>query len=284
MSNELQELQNLSKQRDTYGMIAAYFIANINIIPKLYINDVAKACYTSTATVVRMCKRLGYSGFVDFKLAFSEYLSQWDYDKEASCESGYIYENKNPSEIANIITQLTVNSIIESTKYIDSKNVSSIVDLLYQCDKIDFYGAGASNLIAQDFQYKFLRAGKNCTAYADQHIKFSQAQQSTENTVAFGISYSGETTETIQLLEIAKARGATIVTITNEKNNKVKDMADYSLIIKNIEKTDGYVVASSRITMLHIMDIIYSIYASSFSDIVSSNVAKSRPVFFNEVK
>lgn len=51
-----------------------YFLDNSDKIKNMTIQDVAKNAYTSTASIVRFCKKLGYSGFSEFKVAIMYYF------------------------------------------------------------------------------------------------------------------------------------------------------------------------------------------------------------------
>src|SRR5690554_5369958 len=67
MINMLKERENLSPSEKS---ILDYLVANKGALKDLSVESVAKASFTSPASVVRMAKKLGYSGFKDFKVDF----------------------------------------------------------------------------------------------------------------------------------------------------------------------------------------------------------------------
>ncbi|TLG73961.1 MurR/RpiR family transcriptional regulator [Culicoidibacter larvae] len=283
MKSGIIQLQALTKESaSSYQDIAKFIINNKDAVKAMHITQLAEACYTSPATIVRMCKKLGYNGFTDFKQDFIINMHKWAFDEEEVYERGYIYPNKAAVEISEVITNLTVNGMIRSAQFLDPEVVVELANIFFTASRIDFYGCGISNLVAQDFSYRFLRSGKNTSAFADSHIQISQAQQSTADSVAVGISYSGETKEVIAALEIAKQLGAYTISFTSENDNTLARVADCSIAVAQIEYPEGYVAAASRIEMMHLMDIIYSVYASTFDDIVVSKITRTRPYFKNK--
>lgn len=52
---------------DVYWGAAKKILQNIYKIPESSITDVAKMCYVSTATISRLCRKLNYESFADFK-------------------------------------------------------------------------------------------------------------------------------------------------------------------------------------------------------------------------
>lgn len=278
MDSPINLLQQLSKKDSSYSTIAIYLLDHLELVPSMNIHELAKSCYTSAPTIVRMCQKMGFSGFAQFKLSFQNYLVQEEYQVKADYNVAYVYENKQISEITNIVTNLSVNAMVESTHYLYEDLVMKIVDLLYQAERIDFYGAGLSNVIAKDFQYRFLRSGKNCTAFSENDTMYSQAQWANKKTVAIGISYSGENENIYKIMTAAQSHGATTISFTSDKENRLSTLCEYNLYVHSIEKPDGYIAASSRISMLHIMDIIFSVYASTYKDEVVHNVARTKPI------
>ena len=72
---------------------------------------------------------------------------------------------------------------------------------------VDIYGVGNSALLAEDLQGRLYRIGINAYAWPEVHIGLTSAAIQDARTVAIGISTSGRTEETIQMLAEAAAPG-----------------------------------------------------------------------------
>jgi DNA-binding MurR/RpiR family transcriptional regulator len=122
---------------------------------------------------------------------------------------------------------------------------------------VDFYGLGASALIARDAAQKFLRIGKMCFAFDDHHMQATSAVSLTEQDVVVGISYSGETREIIDVLTLAKETGATVMSLTKCSANSVAELADIKLYTSSLEKSIRSGAMASRIAQLNVIDILF---------------------------
>ncbi len=58
--------------------IVDYIFENLNDIFNIGIVDLAEKTFTSTATVKRLCKKLGVESYIDFRLRLSAELSNYN--------------------------------------------------------------------------------------------------------------------------------------------------------------------------------------------------------------
>lgn len=69
--DKIKSLNHLTVQEK---YLVDYILENPRHIFKKNINEIAKESYTSVATVSRLCKKLGFRGYTDFKF---EYVSEY---------------------------------------------------------------------------------------------------------------------------------------------------------------------------------------------------------------
>ena len=66
------------KQKDhftnTENQVINYILLNKDNLIHLTINDLAKKTYSSNSTIIRICHKLGFEGYRDFKIAFLKEL------------------------------------------------------------------------------------------------------------------------------------------------------------------------------------------------------------------
>ena len=67
----LLEAEGFSK---TEKEIAEYITKNHREIVNMSIQELANNTYTSTTTIIRFCKKLGFNGYREFKVQFSQDL------------------------------------------------------------------------------------------------------------------------------------------------------------------------------------------------------------------
>ena len=84
---------NTTSINDVYANAARKILQNIYVIPGSTITDVAELCFVSTATISRLCRKLNYESFADFKMDITMNLIaiHSDYSLIISCPKGSIY-------------------------------------------------------------------------------------------------------------------------------------------------------------------------------------------------
>ena len=75
--------------------------------------------------------------------------------------------------------------------------------------------------------------------------------------VAFGISCSGTTQETVQCLQAAQAQGATTICLTNAMKSVITRYSDLSLYAAPSEINYFQAPLASRITQLAVIDALF---------------------------
>lgn len=71
---------NTTSINDVYANAARKILQNIYVIPGSTITDVAELCFVSTATISRLCRKLNYESFADFKMDITMNLNYFNRD------------------------------------------------------------------------------------------------------------------------------------------------------------------------------------------------------------
>lgn len=239
--------------------VAEFIIGHTDEIMGLSIGELSERSGTSETAVVRLCKTLNYNGYKDFRLDMTS-----DIISQKSEET--VYTDIRPGDdIETIIKNVCLNnkkSIDDTLKILDYDEVKKAVEVIRKSKRIDFYGVGASGIIAFDGQQKFLRINKNCHAFADPHMQITAAANLSCDDAAVIISYSGETRDIIDSMRVAKASGAVIIAITKYGKSTLSEEADINLFLSSPELSLRSGAMGSRIAQLNMIDIIFSAVAS----------------------
>ena len=244
-------------------LIGQYIAANPNTVVNMSIEELATACGVSTATVVRLCKTLHFSGFKDLC-------------RNLCCDLSIVsdenFEDIRPGDdLETVVHNICVSSIraIENTMAVTTNDaLQQAVDALCKAERIDFYGVGTSGLVALDAAGKFARINKLVVSHADPHNQMLFATTLKENDVAVLISYSGETTDMLNLAREIQKQGTTIITLTKYSKNSLAALADINLYCVSTETLHRSGAMSSRIAQFTMIDILYaSVCTRSFEEI-----------------
>lgn len=220
--------------------------------------DLAERSGGSQAAIIRLCKSLGFKGYPELKMKVIGDLQSQD-----SYEHREFSPNDSIETIVQNVSHNNMQSIRDTMKILDLGHLQKAVEALSRAKRIFFYGTGASNLIAQDAQQKFLRINKASFTFTDPTVQLTAAVTTEADDVAVGISYSGETKPVIQSLMYANEAGATTISITKYGNTTLSGIAAIPLRIASTENEIRSGAMSSRITQLNLIDILYLSVASA---------------------
>ncbi|MCI3919380.1 MurR/RpiR family transcriptional regulator [Paenibacillus sp. TRM 82003] len=217
------------------------------------ITELAERSGASTATVTRFCRSMHFDGFADFKLKLAEELA-------APTERHTYQDIVAGNSLQSIVAAMEANhirSIADTTRLVDYGALQRAVDALASARQIDLYGVATSGLVAQDAFQKLVRIGKRAFASTDPHLQITSASNLEPGDVAIGISYSGETPETLDAIRCAKERGAVVITLTKYGANPLASLADIPLFASSLEEGMRRGDMASRIALLHMIDILF---------------------------
>src|SRR5699024_12350079 len=102
----------------------------------------------------------------------------------------------------------SIQTIHETAELLSIDSLQKAVTALKDARRIHFIGVGASSIIAQDAEQKFLRINKTAYAFEDMHMAATLVANAEKEDVVVGISFSGETGEVANILQLARGNGA----------------------------------------------------------------------------
>lgn len=218
----------------------------------LSITELGRRAEVSDATVVKFCKRLGYKGFQEFKILLAQ-----DVATKPEPIYGEIEPDDDAAAVRDKIFQSNIQALQETVQTLSEEALAETVKVLVKASEIHFYGLGASGLVAHDAEQKFARIGLPARSFVDAHMQLTRAALLKPGDVAVGISYSGDTIEVAQAMEVAKESGATTVCITNFSKSRLAELCDIVLLTASQEHVFRSGAISSRIAQLSTIDALF---------------------------
>jgi len=250
-SNIVQEISSaLDSLNRSERKVAEVILADPQAATRSSIAVLARAAEVSEPTVNRFCKRFNTAGFPDFKLHLAQALA-----------SGVPYVNRNvePDDDADSYTgkiiDATIAAMVTAKKSLDPQTINLAVDQLIQAKQIIFFGLGGSGPVAADAQHKFFRFNIPVTAYDDFLMQRMVAAASTTGDVIVVISYTGRTREIVDVAELARNSGATVLGIT-AAGSPLAEKCSIVIEVDPPEDTDVYMPMTSRMLHLTVIDIL----------------------------
>ena len=238
--------------------VAKLVLADPRAFASLPVVELAERSHVSKPTVVRFCRSVGYDGLTDFKRKLA-----------GSVNEGVPFVHRSVDEddkSSDIVVKVIDNAVSALLKYRnDAANgaferaIAALAETGTNGGRIDFYGVGNSGIVALDAQHKFFRLGVRATAVSDGHIQVMSATMLAPGDCAVIISNSGHSRDLLDVAEIARRKGATLIVITASGSPlaQVAHGANQILLaVDHPEDYDRYSPMVSRLLHLMVIDIL----------------------------
>lgn len=248
-------LAALSPAEQRVGRLA---LSDARSFASLPVAELAERANVSKPTVVRFCRSLGHDGLTDFKRKLA-----------GSVNEGVPFVHRAVDEgdhSADIVVKVIDNAVSALLKYRNDagthafeRAILALAEAGRSGRRIEFYGVGNSGIVAQDAQHKFFRLGVRATAVSDGHVQVMSATMLAPGDCAVIISNSGASRDLLDVAEIARKKGATLLLITASDSPlaRAANGANHVLLaVDHPEDFDRYSPMVSRLLHLVVIDIL----------------------------
>ncbi len=242
--------------------VARLLMADPRSFATLPVSELAERSQVSKPTVVRFCRSIGYDGLADFKRKLA-----------GSVNEGVPFVHRavdDDDKAGDIVVKVIDNAVAAMMRYRNaaaSQNIERAIAALAdaggrsdQGRRIEFYGVGNSGIVALDAQHKFFRLGVTATAVSDGHMQVMSATMLKPGDCAVVISNSGRSRDLLDVTEIARKKGATLIVITASGSPLALEAqsSNHSILLAadHPEDADRYSPMVSRLLHLLVIDIL----------------------------
>ncbi|MHC9532443.1 MurR/RpiR family transcriptional regulator [Dellaglioa sp. L3N] len=256
---------NMDKYTKVERKVAQFILEQPQKVIRMSTQSMADEVGVSTAAITRFGKNMSDSGFPGLKL---ELAAEIQVDQSMLEE---IDPNDNLKITKQKLTMRIQHTIEESNKTLDER-VTSAAIAIEESKMIYVYGLGASEIVAKDFQQKFIRVGKSVMETLDTHLIAVGMSQLKERTILFLISNSGENQDAIKLANLAKQQAIKVIVLTHNKKSALAKLADIVLEHDNSGENKKFrsAATTSLIAQLYAVDLIYYSFVSiHFNDSIN---------------
>lgn len=200
--------------------VSDYILQHPGKIISMSIAELSKRSDTSDATIVRMCRHIGFNGFYQLKISIAGDLSQenvkQEFGRTAHPDIGSFFDGE-------------MRYLKEALENVDADIFSKCVDLINRSGTI-FTGAwGNTGEIAADFAHRLTLKGIKTFVSDVPEYTIRSLNLAEKSDVLVIFSHSGESTHVVMCLEIAKEIGLPSILVTGTATSKAETLADYTL-------------------------------------------------------
>ena len=245
---------------ETEQKIADYFVHSDEIISRKTLEDLANEISVSQSSIYQFVKKIGYSGFQDFKIDIARNFNYQPTFHNLNPMTGADDINPNDSsiDIAKKVLQSNIYSLNTATHFLTEELLDKVLALIYSAKTLHFFGLGGSSIVAFDSFHKFIRTNYRCNYIFDYHMQLGFATKLTSEDCVFIFSHSGQTKESINLARQIKKTPAKIIALTGNSGSELVTISNQAIIVLTEETLFRTESLASRISYLTVMDILYT--------------------------
>lgn len=261
--------------------IAQFILDQPQEVLEMTAQQLATASGSSSAAVIRLCKRIKVYGFPQLKIELSADLSGGVLSSRTRPE---VQKNEELGSIKEKLLATAQHSLNETVKELDDRQISKVGNLISQSTRMVVFGSGSSNLVAKNIAKKWGQVGINVIAFETLTDLLPVLANATDNDLLWVVSNSGELPEAIHAAKAAKKKQVPLITMTKKGNNALSEISDVEIHTSQPIEIPGRIDAVDPLLMQFMaVDIIFYDYVSHNYEASISKLEQSLLVM-NEYK
>ena len=254
----LKENKELSKNE---RILADYILKHPEDVLKMSSKDLGKECFVSTATVYRLCDKLGLSGFSDLKIKITSSLDDYRKSNENFNFDFPVNQFQTHYEIIQKIKEDYEQTLNLTANLFSLDQLRLIASAMKKAQIIDVYTSAGNINFALNFQFQMQEIGKQVNVPIDEYQQRLIAASSDENHLAIIITFGGRGILSDILPRILHKVKTPIVLISSYDYTFKDFDPDYQLYISSYENHYKKISSfSTRLSILYILDVLYTCY------------------------
>ena len=246
--------------------VADYVLAQHSQVQFMSITQLADECGTAEATISRFCRSLKLKGFNAFKIELAQHSSQ----------SAAVRAPEQPADSivgrSLEVGRIANDAIYQTIELVEPKQIKKAVQLLENARHVMCIGNGGSMIMASECAHMFSTVTGKFYAVPDSHAQISAAATMGKEDAIILFSYSGATTNGLQVLELAKSREIPTILITRFNKSPAAKLANVVLRCGSNEGPFQFGSIAARIAQLIVVDVLFQEYYSRNRESCEKNI------------
>ncbi len=210
--------------------LAAYITENYDRAAFITASKMGRIVGVSESTVVRFAYALGYDGYPELQKSLQELIR----NKLTSVQRIQLTGDLQPNDVLRSVLKSDVSNIRATIDSIDNASFNAAINALLEAKKVYIVGLMSAAPLAQFLAYYlgFVMDNVVMVSGAMGNIYEDLFRISSED-VCIGISFPRYSNRTIDALDFARGKDATIIAITDSISSPIAEKAEHALIARS---------------------------------------------------
>lgn len=210
--------------------IAEYIVNHYDKAAFMTASKLGDKVQVSESTVVRFAIALGYDGYPALQKALQEMIR----NRLTAVQRVEMTGNMSESAVLGTVFKADMQNIRQTIEDLDEANFSRTVDALCEAERVYVVGVRSSAPLAQFLGYymNFIRDNVMVITSGISDV-LEQVARVGEKDVVLGISFPRYSRRTIEAMNYAKGKGATVVSLTDTPLSPLGEASDFCLTARS---------------------------------------------------
>lgn len=257
--NILKLLEEKDRFNTSEEHIADYILKNKEEVLHMSIQELSSNTYSSTSSIVRLCRKIGITGYKDFKIELSAEL-QKSYEEISDVNPDQPFTgDDSQKEIAMKIGQLMSDTISQTGELLTTETLKKAVEAINSAQKVAIFAIGENYSKALNLQNMLLRMGEfiYLTPLVVENPQL--AYNLGKDDCAIIISYSGEHKDILYCAKLLYRNRVNIVSICGHTESSLGKMSSVVLpLMKEESQHIKYSTFSSQVAIEYVINVLYA--------------------------
>ncbi len=248
--------------------IANYILRKKEDILRMSAQEICKETYTSTSSLVQLCRKIGLEGFKDFKIRYAAELERQIEDRGDVNYNFPFQSNDSVLDIAQKMSVIMSNTLNSSYSLLahNYREMSKAVDLIIRSRRTALFAMGDSLIKGMVFRANMLKIDELVLINSLQGEQDVLADILTEADCGIIVSYSGNSKSVYDQVKILRKHRVPLIVITSNPDSMIGRQAKIILKVPVTEdKWSKQATFSSQTATEYMLNVLYScVYVRKF--------------------
>ena len=270
-----EDLANLANPTPQERTVIRFILEQPSFVGEHTAEELARATFTSAATITRLCKRVGFRGFADFKVRFVSEWSASSGSQYARLTAPLVEHEAKPAEISDLMPRFYNRVIYETNRLLDFEKLDDLCRRIAAGRRIFVYATGLNRALGEEFCFKMQTLGIDAQASDTVNVQALKHGQDVRLDVAVVISHSGVNAHLLDMCRLLRGQGIWCAALTPAEASPIARACDLSLRLFRTTSTDRLSLLSYPISARYIFDLVYgTLFSQSIDDIFDLTAAE----------
>ncbi|WP_195921161.1 MurR/RpiR family transcriptional regulator [Catenibacterium mitsuokai] len=259
------DISQENKYTETEKEVIDYLMNHLDLLEELSINDLAKKTYTSNATIIRLCRKAGYSGYKALKVDLIKEREANKYIVESVDYTTPFQFNETTEEIMKNMFSLYQESIKQVYSSLNIDVLKSMANEIIHKKRIFLFSYGDTQTTVINFTNKLVKVNIFPTLATQFGEERHISKRMNKDDYALIISYRGQE-RLLECVQTLSKNHVRIGLITANKKNSLMAYCDDLIMIPDCEKENRISTFYSQLAFQYVLSNLYAIIYHQVND------------------